>query len=292
MRVKPLNAYKKWVNTIYGTHIPHNITSVQRMLERWSVLTFEQIPGLLVKDPKLGPVTFNDRLSILLRFVKWCVKKKYIKENILDDIPRRKNNTVNKKRDPYSDEEMVQIMGALSKDRFYKKYYYPFVKFMLLTGTRNGEATGLHVRDINFDTGYIHIQASFSRDYSGKRKLKEPKTAQGDRYLPLNEEITEILKPICNRKKPGEFVFTNREGNPIDDKKFQKQIFKPLLKKLNIPMRDLYACRHTFGTVAVEQNMDILSVAYLMGHKKPRTVLDYYAKIRKKPKSLPKLSLE
>lgn len=292
MTIKPINAYAKWVNTIYAAHVPHNIISVQRMLKRWSVLDFKQIPVLLIKDPKLGPVTFNDRLSILIRFVKWCMKKKYIKENILEDVSRRKNNVVNKKRDPYSDEEIILLMNALYNDRFYRRYYYPFVKFMMLTGARNGEATGLRVKDVHLDKGYIHIQSSYSRDYEGKRKLKGPKTAQGDRYIPLNEDITDVLKPICERKRPGDFVFTNREGNPIDDNRFQKLVFKPLLKKLNIPVRDLYACRHTFGTIAVEQKMDILSVAYLMGHKKPRTVLDYYAKIRKKPTDLPKITLK
>jgi hypothetical protein len=36
--------------------------------------------------------------------------------------------------------------------------------------------------------------------------------------------------------------------------------------------------------------MDILSVAYLMGHRKARTVLDHYAKIRNKPKTLPRIT--
>ena len=64
----------------------------------------------------------------------------------------------------------------------------------------------------------------------------------------------------------------------------------PALKKLGIPHRHLYAMRHTFGTIAVEQNMDILSVAYLMGHKKPRTVLDHYTNLRYTPKTLPKIN--
>jgi integrase len=105
----------------------------------------------------------------------------------------------------------------------------------------------------------------------------------------MNDQLIELLTPICKRKNSWDFVFTTCYKNPIDNRNFNKRILKPLLKKLNIPERDLYAARHTFGTIAIEKNVDILSIAYLMGHSKPRVVLDHYAKLRNKPTVLPKI---
>ena len=288
MQITPMNAYSRWM-ALYGKDIPHNVLSVSRMIKRWNIKSLYDLPDKLLVDPKLGPVTFNNRLAILRRFSKWCLKKKMIKYDITEDITNRKLPGRNSKREPYTDEQIQQILQGLYKREYTRKYYYPYVKFMLLTGVRNGEAAGLTICKVDFKEGYILIDKSYSRKSNGKYHLKSTKTVNGNRYIPITLDLKELLEPLCNRKDPNQFVFRSRMGNPIDNNHFQKRIFKPLLKKLGIPERDLYACRHTFGTIAVEQNMDILSVAYLMGHSKPRTVLDHYAKLRHRPKALPKI---
>lgn len=288
MNIAPTNAYSRWMN-LYGNQPPHNVTAVFRMIKRWNIKTIYDIPERLLTDDKLGPVTFNNRLAILRRFSKWCLKKKLIKYDITEDLNTRKAiKTSSSKREPYSDRQIQAILEALYAKPYTRKYYYPYVKFMLLTGVRNGEAAGLKIGNVDFEGEYILIDKSYSRKYNGTYKLKSTKTASGVRYIPLTPQIKEIIEPLCT-KGPDHFVFRSRYGKPIHNRNFQKRIFKPLLKKLNIPERDLYACRHTFGTIAVEQNIDILSIAYLMGHSKPRTVLDHYAKIRNRPKTLPKI---
>lgn len=289
MKNNVISFYEKWLK-LYGTAIPYNLISVQRMLLRWKITSLNEIEERFVNDKKLGPYTFNDRHAIFKRFFKWCIKHGYAKTNPFDDIPRRKISEPNPKREPYQDEEILAILKALHDCPHTRKYYYPFVKFMFLTGTRNGEALGLKVKNINFERRFIHIEKSYSRQITGKKILKSTKTSKGNRYIPLSDELRELLEPICAKKTLEEFVFTTRDGTPINDHNFQLRIFKPLLKDLKIPERVLYACRHTFGTIAVEQNIDILSVAYLMGHSKPRTVLDHYAvRPRKKPEILPSL---
>lgn len=288
MKVKPANAYKQWMS-YYGNEVPHNIISVYKMILRWNINTLDEITSKLLSDPKLGPVTFNNRLAILKRFCKWCIKKKLTRYDFTDDIPHRKIQDQNSKRQPYTDEQIQLILTALQANYHTRRYYYSYVKFMFLTGVRNGEAAGLKIGNIDFKTGYLLIDKSYSKKTNGKYQLKSTKTLSGIRYLPITEDLKQLLEPLCRKKDPSQYVFRSRYGNPINNINFQKRVFKPLLKKLNIPVRDLYACRHTFGTIAVEQNIDILSIAYLMGHKKPRTVLDHYAKLRNKPKSLPKI---
>jgi len=287
MVIKLLNAYTAWLK-IYGDHVPAKLLQTERMLKRWKIEHLSELPDYITADKKLGPVTFNDRLSILKRFTKWCVKRKYIKACPLEDIPKRKKDYVNKKRDPYTDAELLRLLEAFQSKAHLKRYYYPFIKFILLTGVRNSEAIGLKVQHVDFSNNVIHIEKALTKQYN-KTYYKCPKTAAGVRDLPMNEQLIELLIPICNRKKDWEFVFTTCFNNPIDNRNFNKRILKPLLKKYKIPERDLYAARHTFGTIAIEKNVDILSIAYLMGHSKPRVVLDHYAKLRNKPTDLPKI---
>jgi integrase len=287
MVINPTNAYSKWIK-IFGDNIPANVVYTYSMLKRWNAKSISELPDYFVVDKKLGPVTFNDRLAILKRFSKWCVKKKYIKQCPFEDIPKRRKDYINKKRDPLSDQEILSLLNGLYENPHYRKYYYPFVKFIFLTGVRNSEAIGLKVRNVDFHNGLIHIEKALTIRH-GKPKYKCPKTAAGVRDLPMNDQLIELLTPICKLKQEYQYVFTSRYNNPINNANFNKRILKPLLKRLKIPERDLYAARHTFGTIAVEKNLDILSIAYLMGHTKPRVVLDYYAKIRNKPANLPKI---
>jgi integrase len=289
MKVLAMNAYIKWRDLVYGLHVPHNVTSTERMLARWKIKDLDELGYFLNRDKKLGPVTYNDRLAILKRFIKWCLKMKYIKSDPLDECKRRRNSEVNSKRQPYTDDELLSLIAHFEQVPRLRKYYYPFLMFLIQSGCRNGEAVALKCNMVDFTNRRIYICKNYARTYEGKRYLKSPKTASGNRYIPLSLGLEEILKPICDKKKATDFVFTSIFNNPIDDNKFQKRILKPVLAKLNIPERDLYACRHTFGTIAVEQNIDILSLAYLMGHRKARTVLDHYTKLRSKPSVLPQI---
>jgi integrase len=66
----------------------------------------------------------------------------------------------------------------------------------------------------------------------------------------------------------------------IDDRMFQRRTFKPVLQALGIQDRDLYSCRHTFATRAVQSGMKAHEVAYLMGDNLQTVIANYYHKER------------
>lgn len=57
-----------------------------------------------------------------------------------------------------------------------------------------------------------------------------------------------------------------------------KTYLKPLLERLNIPYKTLYATRHTFASLIVENNMPITLAQKYLGHTKLSTTMDYYVK--------------
>lgn len=266
----------------------HNLSSyyydARQMLKRWGTFTLDDVPQLLNSEGRSNK-TFNDRRNCLFQFFEWCVRKGKIKDNPLADVGTKKRSKAIDQRKPFADTQANAITDALRHDRYSKQPKYPhsqywrFVAFLLHTGARNGEAIGLRVKEVNFEAREIRIAYSFSRTRKGShaaaRVLKGTKM-ENVRFLPMDDYLQSLLKPVCEGRPGDAFVFVNNNGNPVDDKMFQRRVFKPLLQRLGIDKRDLYACRHTFATRAVRQAMKPHEVAYIMGDSVEMVLQNYF----------------
>ena len=292
--------YDLWIKTTNLIPTPYNVQTARPMIAKWGSTSLDDVPDIFCNE-KLGASTFNTRLNILRRFFKWLYKKGHITVNYLADVENRRNmNPKRKQRLPYSDDEIRRVLEAYRTDQFSKQaqfkhsYYYPFIQFVFMTGVRNGEAIGLQAKKIDWVKKFILIDQSFSKQplksTNVKHRILKPTKTGRSRNLPLTQELAVILEPLCKGRRPDDFIFTTGNGNPIDDHMFQRRIHKPILKELGIEDRDLYACRHTFGTVALEQGFTVLEAAYLMGHSNPKTILINYAHLRKIPERLPNMN--
>lgn len=268
----------------------------RKVMVKWGEFVLDEVP-LLLNSEKWSPKSFNDRRNCLNAFFDWLKRKKKIADNPLDDVPTKERDRMHEDREPFTDKEAKAILHALKTDRFKKpssrfshSQYFPFVAFLLHIGCRPGEAIGLKVRYVKFDSGLITIGNSLSRtlkgSHSSARVYKSTKNMKV-RQIPLDTYLISLLQPLCRGKKPDDFVFLNECGNVIDDKMFLRRVFKPIQEELKIPYRVLYACRHTFATRAVRLGMKPHEVAYLMGDT-VETVLSNYFHNNCMPESLPK----
>lgn len=281
-------------------------TQTMAMLKKWGEFEIEDTP-LKLGAETFGPKTFNDRRNCLFKFFNWLVKKGKIKENPLAEVATKRRQRNCEQRKPFTENEIVRILDALRTDKFKKRssrfshsQYLPFVSFLLYTGVRNAEAVGLKVKDIVFPqrndmrTGHIRIARTLARTskgtHLGARKEKGTKM-DNIRLLPFNQPLVDLLSPICNGRNPEEYVFVNENGNPIDDRQFLKRIFKPVQEQLGIEKRDLYACRHTFATWAVQEGVKPHEVANMMGDR-VETVLENYFHNNRRPELLPTFSFQ
>lgn len=260
-------------------------TQTRAMMKKWVDFDLEDIPVLLNKE-KFGPKTFNDRRNCLFKFFNWLVRKGKLADNPLVDVGTKKRQRHTEQRKPFTEEEIATILDALKTDRFRKKcsryshaQYYPLVAFIIQTGVRNAEAIGLQVRDVLWHTREIKIcraLARTSKDTNEAARKQKGTKNNNVRFIPMNTFLASLLKPLCSGKKGTALVFTNEGGRMIDDRAFQRRTFKPVLKELNIQDRDLYACRHTFATRAVQSGMKAHEVAYLMGDDLQTVIANYY----------------
>jgi len=292
--------FEEWTSDVkqMDCEIHTNYNSVRNMLNKWGVIEQSNIDKKLNAEIFCAS-TYNRRLTILKGFVKWIIKKGIWEYNALEDInPRRVKKIKNEKRKPFSESEIKNILNAFKNDlctpkgSVYKdSHYYPFIYFIFKTGVRNAEAIGLRVSSIDLKQKRIHIKEVLARSLkstsSAQRTRKETKNGK-ERYLPLNEDLLKVIKPLLKGKNADDLVFTSQTGLSIDDNNFQKRIFKKILKHLGIQERVLYACRHTFNSRCIDSGITPVMTAFLMGNN-PETALRNYTHQITLPKDLPNI---
>lgn len=266
------------------------------ILKRWGSVTEHNLLKKL-KGDTLSNKTFNTRLAVFSSFADWLVRKSLWKYNPLEGMTRKKEDKISDpRRKPFSDEEALNILEAFKSDRFISNrqsvkhsFYYPFIFFLFKTGVRNAEAVGLRVSSVNFSENIITIKEVLARhkfnSHSSSRIRKKTKNGK-ERNLPLTPDLKDLLEPLCKNKNLDDLVFISPRGHAIDDRKLLKYTFGPILKKLNIPHRILYACRHTFASKCIQSGISPVNTAFLMGNN-PETTLRNYTHQIDRPNYLP-----
>jgi integrase len=114
------------------------------------------------------------------------------------------------------------------------------VLFALLAGTgmRIGEASGLHVADLDLDNCVIHVRRGV---WNGREQA--PKTINAVREIDIDSGLAGVLRQHIGEKRAGR-VFEARNGSPISGQNILKRVLHPLLKRLGIPKAGLHAFRH------------------------------------------------
>lgn len=279
--------FEYWVKNFkqMDTELNTNYNSTRNMIRKWGRVDAGNIVKKLNASPNAA-VTYNRRLTMLRTFIDWLVEQEYWKNNPLQSVQRKKVKNVKlPKRKPFTLCELKMILEALAKNTFCSpfsktkhSYYYPFLYFIFKTGARNAEAIGLRVKHIDTERKVIHIKevlARTLRSTAGSARIRKPTKNEKERVLPLTQDLLEVLVPQIRGKQPDDLVFPSSTGKPMDDHNFQNRIFKPVLKKLGIEERVLYAARHTFGSRCIDAGLTPVATAFLMGNN-PETALKRY----------------
>lgn len=276
------------------------------ILKRWNTFTTDQVIELLGKE-KWSVKTYNKRLGMLKAFTHWLHKTKLLEVDFLDDVKTKRETESDNPdkdeniglRDPFTNNDVIKILDSFYNNTHCSNhaqpkhsYYYPFVYFIFRLGVRNAEAVGLKIKDLDFNNNIIHIKRSLPRQYVYKtdtngdqkviyaRKEKTPKKGSvnknSQRKILLTPDVKELLVPIIKNRSQNDLVFTSpRSKGAISDANFQKRIFYKVLAALNIPRRNLYACRHTLITRSIQGGHSIAMLAQQVGNS-PKMIESVY----------------
>jgi integrase len=166
--------------------------------------------------------------------------------------------------DPFTEEERDRLLEFLLRKRwrlgrnlggYREALYFPYYAFLFTlfyTGLRPSEAVALRVRSLDLAAGTLFVERS--------RSLKSesaPKTSAAARVVRLTARNVQVLRQVIEvRAERGDYVFKNSLGDPIDQRSFYK-IFCAAQRALSIRLRDLYATKDTYVSVALTKGVNL-----------------------------------
>ncbi len=233
---------KGWKNNL----LTHQKMSKSRYTKYHRTLNFifqyAYLNELIVKNP----VTLLDKRSKLFTQSKNDASKKY-----------------------YTATEAKALMAGA------RGWFRAFLTTLFHTGMRTGEALALKWSDMNFEKSQITIQRSVR-----KGKIRETTKTGVDRVIDMPQPLKEALLGYKNTALSVEWLFVNEKTRfpYYESNSITRWYFKPLLKSLDIEYKTLYATRHSFATIVVENNLPMTYIQKQLGHKKLSTTMDYYIK--------------
>lgn len=165
---------------------------------------------------------------------------------------RRKKPTV------FLPEEQDRVLEAFLA---LKPWYAPQVALCFLAGTRPSEAAGATWDDLDVHTGQLDIVEPL---VSGEPT--SGKTRKALRSIMLSPRLLKLLVAVRpERPRPGQRMAVTPSGDPVHSERFSPHVFRPMLERIGIPYRSLYAARHTYITLVLMGGASAAEVAEYCG---------------------------
>lgn len=209
-----------------------------------------------------------------IRTVFRGIFKDAVDEKIITENPFDKVEGVSKGEpeiNPFTMKEVKEIIA--NAEGFFKA----MVTVAFFTGLRTGELISLEWGDINFIEKKISVRRSRRSGIT-----KKPKTKNSIRQVDMLPVVEQALREQYKQTGlGGKDVFISQRGQGFSNAgTLTQNYWHPLLKRCLLGSRYFYNTRHTFATMMISNNEDILWVSKMMGHKDSSVTLKIYAKYR------------
>lgn len=187
-------------------------------------------------------------------------------------IIERNTETTYKKEEKYipTKEEIKQILFKAKWN--YNKAIYSALLLGFLSGMRIGEILALKKEDIDLNNNTISIYKTWSINEKGESYISEKtKTKSSTRkiYVPKI-----IIDEIYNRFN-GEYLIYNTVNNLYSPRRFTV-VLKHFFKECKYKNMTSHSCRHSFITLAQQNNLNFSFVSKYVGHATGVTTFDVY----------------
>ncbi|HLY59989.1 MAG TPA: tyrosine-type recombinase/integrase [Terriglobia bacterium] len=269
--------FREFVESIFlpwfkDTHQDHprshrrHLTSSKPLIRFFSNVVMKEINAGMVEEYKarrassvssktgqhFKPATVNRELAAMRAIFNLAIKRKVTNENPVKGVKFLPED--NEQNRVLSHEE-VEAYLAVADPRLQE-----VAKLILNTGVRPGEAYRLRREDVHILEGYLHIPFG--------------KTKAAKRDIPLSCEAKKLLAARFEKLGTEVYVFPSKR-NPKRPMGNIANTHHRTVKRAGLEWFRLYDLRHTFATRAVQSNMDLPTLAKLLGHSKLNMVLRY-----------------
>lgn len=266
---------KKYLMPQWGNVQLHKITKGE--VRAW-VKTLRE-PGK--DDPVLADATIMRLVHLLSASMESAVEGELIPFNPAHGL---KFNFASNPQETYlTEDQFWSVLDAIDED------YKNATNFLVTTGTRLGEAIGLHKPRILESPGLIEIRDVWD---TRNRIMKAYPKGKSRRFVPMpdwvrDENTTSKRGETCgyphkDGKCIGGLFLQSPEGYVLDGSQLRKA-FKKACLSAGLPELRLHDLRHTYASWLIQGGVSLAEVGRLLGHKSPQTT-DRYAHLADVPK--------
>jgi len=222
-----------------------------------------ELPGR--KNEKLSPKRINNILQPLCSILNEAAERYEFPSPFRTIKPLKANKS---DVQPFTLTEVRLILEHVRRD--YRNYFT--VRFF--TGMRSGEINGLRWPQVNFERGLIYVTESLTYG-----EMQSTKTEGSERDIQMGQMVRKALLEQREVTMPiSEFVFCNRDGNPLDNANVTRRVWYPLLRYLGLKARRPYQTRHTAASLWLAAGENPEWVARQLGHTSTQMLFQTYSR--------------
>ena len=265
IRINTLISYKSKYNTWIGPSIG--------MVRMCDIKPYHCMGVLNLMKDKGRKASTIDQTKIVMHIIfEYALENEIVKVN-----PVTKSVKVATKVTPFVDSRFLtrQEQIIFLEEAKNHKYYDEF-RFILETGLRYGELTGLQWGDVDFERRRITIsrQASYLEDH-GEFVVGPPKSEKGYREVYLTNTAMDILR---SRKKTSIYVFATPTGEHVHRSYYNRMLTR-ICEKSGLRPFSIHKLRHSFATRCIESGMKPKTLQKILGHSDVTITLNYYVHV-------------
>jgi integrase len=163
------------------------------------------------------------------------------------------------------------------------EYYRPLVAFLVGTGMRWSEATAVQTRHVDLERGTVRVEQAWK--WQGKGKgfvIGPPKSPKARRTVNAAVGALAAVTPLL--RKPADFVFVTRSGQPVRHNNFYSRVWQPAVKAAGLvdsqgkPIR-IHDLRHTHASWLISDGIPLEAVQDQLGHESILTTRGTYGRL-------------
>ena len=210
----------------------------------------------------LSPKSIEGRVKMLKILSSWVCREGYLNRDPLAGykLPKVPQMLPN----PLTDEEITVVFRYIDRETPLGERNYIIVFFLLDTGLRVSEFTGLRFENVDLE----------------RRQLRFIGKGAKERMVPFGIESQQLLRDYITRmwpqgqNSPEDHVFLGSAGQPLTPNAV-KQMFARLRKKTGIKNLHAHILRDTFAVKYLLNGGDIATLQRILGHSDLNTVRLY-----------------
>jgi integrase len=273
LMVRPASGTIRTYQTMLNLHINPAIGAIPI-----DELDFRDITSWIRTMQKNGKTakTIRNNHSLIYSSMEMAVRSKYRPDNPCRGVQLPSADRAEDDARFLTHAEFGQVLNHMP-DR-----YKNFTQFLVMTGTRFGEATAVTVADVDLlsKPPTVRINKAWKRDGNNEFYVGPTKTGAGKRTVSLAPNLVDILVPLVASGQGSDLLFTTSTGGRIAHSVYWQKCWLPTVKaaqsdglKKSPRIHDL---RHTHASWLIQDGVSLFTISRRLGHASTRTTEEVY----------------